>query len=56
MIGARNGNSKLDNKIVRQIKEMLRKGATQVAIADKFGISQANVSDIKRGRIWSHVE
>jgi len=56
MIGAKNGNSKLDDKIVTQIKELLRSGITQVAIADKYGISQATVSDIKKGKIWSHVE
>ncbi len=53
--GARNGNAKLDETQVRAIKAMLAGGAKLKEIAQRFDVSLTNVSDIKRGRVWSWV-
>lgn len=41
---------------VRQIKADLRDGLTGVAIAAKYGLHKATVSDIRRGKIWRDVD
>lgn len=53
--GSRNGNAKLNEASVRAIKKMLGGGALLREVADEFDVSVTNVSDIKRGRIWSWV-
>jgi hypothetical protein len=54
-VGERNPSSKLDEPAVRRIKEQIRDGVPQLAIADTFGIDHSTVSDISRGRSWKHV-
>jgi hypothetical protein len=46
---------KLDKDRVRSIKNSLTAGATQISIAQQYGIDQTLVSQIKLGKIWSHV-
>lgn len=53
--GELNGYAKMDAAKVREVRERLRAGETQCAIADDMGFHQTTVSDIKRGRTWSHV-
>lgn len=54
--GSSNGNSKLDEDQVSEIKSLLKVGVPQVEIAKHYEISQTNISDIKLGKIWKHVK
>lgn len=54
--GAMNGNAKLNNTQVARIKKMLKEtNITQAELAKRVGVSQSNISDIARGKIWKHV-
>jgi|SRR6476620_58890 len=53
--GSSNGNSKLVEKDVVQIKHWITSGAKQVDIAEIYGITQTMVSCIKNGKSWSHL-
>lgn len=54
--GESNGASKLTEDKVIQIKILYRdKKATQYELADMFGVKRGTISDILRGRNWSHV-
>lgn len=50
--GESNGASKLREVDIRSIRRLLDKGCTQREIAERFGISQSQVSHIKLGRAW----
>jgi len=50
--GERNGSAKLTEAMVRDIREA---SGTQQAIAERYGVSQFTVSEIKRGKTWRHV-
>ena len=48
--------SKLTKMDVIKIKKILNKGKfTQIEIGKMFGVSNANISAIKRGKNWSHI-
>ena len=51
--GSRNGFSKLTESDVVEIR---RSNMSQRAIAKRYGITQANVSLIRKGTTWKHVE
>ncbi|MFW6176500.1 MAG: HNH endonuclease [Thermoplasmatota archaeon] len=51
--GEINGNSKLNSKKVKKIKEMLDKKDKE--IANKFGVSRKCINDIRNGNRWSHI-
>jgi hypothetical protein len=53
--GSRNGNSKLNDREVKLIKIMLKKGYSGSFISERFGISRTMVSYIKLGKQWSHI-
>lgn len=46
----------LNEDQVRAIKEELARGKTQQEIAEKYDVSQPLISQINRGRRWSHVK
>lgn len=46
---------KLTEDDVMQIKKMIRLGFSDRKIAKKYGVNAANISQIKKGRIWTHV-
>lgn len=48
-------HSKLNEESARLIKEMLSCGIPVLKISKQIGISRGVIYDIKRGRIWSHV-
>lgn len=48
----KNPQAKLIQSQIIKIKEMLNLGCTQQSIADDFNISQAQISNIKRGKQW----
>lgn len=54
--GDKNGNSKLNDHVVRLIKEAHQKGYTQTKIAEIYATDQTNVSKIVRGTAWKHVK
>jgi hypothetical protein len=45
--------AKLDWEKAKLIRERLAAGESQQSIADLFGVSQRNISQIKLGRIWT---
>ena len=51
--GERQGNAKLNDDAVRKIRAWTGTGA---AAAKHFGISQSEVSAIRSGKRWSHVQ
>lgn len=53
--GSSSGAAKLTESDVAAIRAALRGGAKQVDMAIRFGITQANVSEIARGKTWRHV-
>jgi hypothetical protein len=54
--GMDNGASKLTDDEVKEIKKLLRQGISQQKIADRFGVAQTNISLIKRGLKWKHID
>jgi len=54
--GERNGNHRLTEAEVREMKERRRAGATQVELADRFGVGQPMVSMILSGRYWKSID
>ena len=54
--GEKNGQSKLKQGQVIEIKDLLSKGElTEYKIADLFGVSRSCILGIKLGRLWPHV-
>lgn len=54
--GSRHGKSKLTEQQVREIRDAYTgKYGEQTAIAKRYGITQANVSNIILGRTWQHL-
>lgn len=47
---------KLTYDQVAEIKSLLDSGRTQRQIADKFGVTAANIGQIARGETWAHVQ
>ncbi len=54
--GARVGGSKLTDRKVLRIKDMLKKGTPSVFIAKLYGVSKSNICQIKKGEIWKHLK
>lgn len=55
LAGARNGQSKLTDEQVVEIRRLIAQRVSQTLIAERFGIEQSLVSQIKRGRAWRHL-
>lgn len=54
--GERQSLSKLTEEDVREIRSLYHSGrAKQTALANQYGITQANVSEIVRNRTWRHL-
>ncbi|MGN5653475.1 hypothetical protein [Bacillus sp. Brlt_9] len=53
--GSLNGNSKLKEEQVKQIKTLLRKGLSQTKIAKMYGVSKHCIHHIKIEKTWKHV-
>ncbi len=51
--GEQQGLAKLTEK---QVKEILESNEPQQVLADRFGVSRENISDIKCGKTWKHLE
>lgn len=48
--------SKLNEEDVKQIKTMLHRGITQNVIAKLFCVSEMQITRIKRGENWAHIQ
>ena len=55
-LGEENGAAKLREVDVRSIRRLLAAGWRQRAIAERFGVSQQTVANIKSGKAWGHVK
>jgi hypothetical protein len=45
-------NAKIDSSIAAEVRKMRRAGALQREIAERFGVTQSNVSRILSGQTW----
>jgi hypothetical protein len=53
--GQKNPGSKLNDKLVKKLRQMYSDGWSSNQLAEKFGIRQPTVSRAIRGESWSHV-
>ena len=53
--GVINGMAKLTDEQVVEIRELCRDGVRQDVVAEKFGLTQSGVSQVKNGKAWSHL-
>jgi len=53
--GSKNGRAKLTENDIPKIREMLKSGMTQTAIAKLYGVNQTQISLITLGKGWRHV-
>ena len=53
--GSTNGNSKLHERQIPEIRMRLASGETQISIAKEFGVTQTMIGFIKRRVRWAHV-
>lgn len=54
-LGSNHGMSKLNEDMVKTIKEKISNGGKNYIIAKEFNISQQTICDIRKGRLWNHV-
>lgn len=54
--GVENSYAKLNDYIVRQMRDMCANGATQRSVARHFNVSAQTVCDVVRRKKWAHVE
>jgi len=55
-LGEQNGASKLCDVDVRSIRRLLSVRWTQRSIAERFGVSQQTIANIKCEKGWGHVK
>lgn len=55
MRGSAVGTSKLTEDQVREIRRLFESGHRQCDIARSFGVTQANISEIVKGKTWKHL-
>jgi len=48
--------SKLTDKQIREIRDLLTDGLSQYTIADMYGVHQGTISNINRGKCYTHVK
>jgi hypothetical protein len=53
--GERNGNAKLKHSDAEEIRRLLADGRTGTALAERFGVSQATITRIKKGQRYADV-
>ena len=55
LIGAQNPGAKLDERKVRELLRLHRRGVPARALAERFGLGQSTVRAICAGKKWRHV-
>lgn len=53
--GERNGQSKLNAQIVREIRERHASGESQRSLAREYGVGATTVSQVVRRETWAHI-
>lgn len=53
--GEKHISSKLTNKEVKEIKELIKTGMSNIDIAKKYNTKNYNISKIKNGQRWNHI-
>lgn len=53
--GEAHGLTRLTNAAVRAIDRELRTGATNRTISERYGICTSTVSNLRTGKVWSHI-
>jgi DNA-binding XRE family transcriptional regulator len=56
VLGSRHWRSVLTELDVKCIKQELKKGSSKASLAKAYGVNFMTVSDIAKGRTWSHVK
>lgn len=54
-LGVENGNARLTEEKVRQVRILLARGDTQRCVAEVVGVTQHSISLIACGKTWNHV-
>ena len=52
--GERDGNAKLTEADVTEVKRLLSEGWTQIEIGERFGVHRRTIGRIKLGQSWAH--
>lgn len=53
--GSKNGNSKLQENHVVEIKKMMKLGFSNLEISEKFNVSSVQINNIRRGKQWKQI-
>lgn len=53
--GEKNPIAKLNKDKILQIRALLKEGKSLTTIGNLYGVKFQTISDIKRGKIWSHI-
>lgn len=54
--GERNGNTRVTEDQVREIRKLYSAGTKQVVLAEMFSLTQAAISNMVRRKTWTHIE
>jgi hypothetical protein len=54
--GDRHGRSRLTNETARLARQLVATGATQTSVAARLGVRRGVITDLIRGRTWTHGE
>lgn len=55
-IGERQGQAKLTDEKVRQIRGYISLGWTNVQLAERYSVSRALINSIRKDKCWRHVK
>jgi DNA invertase Pin-like site-specific DNA recombinase len=55
VLGVRNGRAKLNAESAAAIADLLSQGRLPREVAAQFGVHRTTVSNIGRGKTWSHI-
>jgi len=50
--GEDSSSNKLTKEDVRLIRKLIAEGQTGIALSQRFGVSRATISHIKKGKTW----
>lgn len=54
--GQNHPHSKLTDKKVKEIKKLMKSGASGLKVAKKYNVDNSVIYDIKNGRSWKHIK
>ena len=53
--GARRTNARLNDDVVREIRQLHKDGVIDKDIAERFNVNRRTINDVTSGRSWQHV-